>query len=41
VPLAILCIVVGVFPQQTILNHIQPSLTAMTDMVREALKAGG
>jgi NADH-quinone oxidoreductase subunit M len=36
VPLAIICIAVGVFPQQTILKHIDPSLKAMTDMVRAA-----
>jgi len=36
VPLAILCIVVGVFPQQTIIKHINPSLSAMTNMVRSA-----
>src|ERR1041385_3226937 len=36
VPLALLCIVVGVFPQQTIIDHINPSLKAMTDMVRSA-----
>jgi NADH-quinone oxidoreductase subunit M len=38
-PLAGLCIVVGVFPQQTILKHIDPSLKAMTDMVRAAAAA--
>jgi len=37
VPLAILCIVMGVFPQQTIIKHIDPSLKAMTDMVRAAV----
>ncbi len=38
VPLAILCVIIGVFPQQTILKHIQPSLEAMTNMVRRSLE---
>jgi NADH-quinone oxidoreductase subunit M len=35
-PLAVLCIAVGVFPHQTILGHIGPSLHAFTGMVRAA-----
>ena len=35
-PLALLCLAVGVFPQQTIIRHIDPSLQALTDMVRAA-----
>jgi len=38
VPLGIMCIAVGVFPQQTIIRHIDPSLRAFTDMVRAAAK---
>ena len=37
VPLAILCVIVRVFPQQSILKHIQPSLEALTNMVRRSL----
>ena len=37
VPLAILCVLVGVFPHQVIIEHIGPSLQAMTDMVRTAV----
>jgi NADH-quinone oxidoreductase subunit M len=37
VPLAILCVLIGVFPHQTIISHITPSLQAMTDMVRTAV----
>ena len=36
-PLAVLCIVVGVFPNQTILEHVNSSLKTITDMVRSAL----
>ncbi len=41
VPLGVLCIVVGVFPQWFILDHIQPSLKVMTDMIRSALPVVG
>ncbi len=36
VPLAVICIAVGIFPQQTIIRHIDPSLSSMTSMVRGA-----
>jgi len=35
-PLALVCLVVGIFPQQSIIRHIDPSLRALTDMVRSA-----
>ena len=37
VPLAALCIVLGVFPQEAILNFMNPTLETMTDMVRAAV----
>lgn len=37
VPLAILCVLIGVFPHQIIISHISRSLNAMTDMVRATL----
>jgi NADH-quinone oxidoreductase subunit M len=36
-PLALLCILVGVLPQQVIITHIDQSLQAITDTVRTAL----
>ncbi|MBI4585595.1 MAG: NADH-quinone oxidoreductase subunit M [Planctomycetes bacterium] len=36
VPLAFLCVVIGLLPNPTILNHIDPSLRELTDMVRKA-----
>src|SRR5688572_18179538 len=36
VPLAFLCVAIGVFPNKIILDHIGPTLRDITDMVRKA-----